>query len=111
MVKNIPNQGDIVWLSLDPIKGHEQKSRRPAFVLTKREYNKATGCFLMCPLTTKRKGYIMEVLRDIDGKNTVILSDQIRYVDFTARKVEYITTVSTEIIAEIKAKIRALIFD
>jgi len=110
MVDKIPDQGDVVWLSLDPVKGHEQRGRRPALVLTKKEYNKATGCFLMCPLTTRRKGYMMEVLCNIDGKNAIILSDQIRCVDFTARKAEYITTVSDEIISEVKAKIRALIF-
>ena len=110
MVDKIPDQGDIVWLSLNPTKGHEQKGRRPVFVLTKKEYNKATGCFLICPLTTKRKGYTTEVLCEVDGKNAVILSDQIRCVDFTARKADHIMTVSTEIISEVKAKIRALIF-
>ena len=80
------------------------------FVLTKKGYNKATGCFLMCPLTTKKKGYMTEVLCEINGKNSVILSDQIRCVDFTARKAEHITTVSDEIILEVKAKIHALIF-
>jgi len=110
MVDKIPDQGDIVWLSLDPVKGHEQRGRRPAFVLTKKEYNKATGCFLVCPLTTKRKGYMTEVLCEIDAKNAVILSDQIRCVDFTARKAEHIATVSAETISEVKAKIRTLIF-
>lgn len=110
MVGKTPDQGDIVWLSLDPAKGHEQKGRRPAIVLTKKEYNRATGCFLMCPLTTKKKGYMTEVLCEVDGKTAVILSDQIRCVDFTMRKAEYITTVSSEILSEVKAKIRALIF-
>ena len=76
----------------------------------KKEYNKATGCFLMCPLTTKRKGYMTEVLCEIDDKIAVILSDQIRCVDFTLRKAEYIATISTEILSEVKAKIHALIF-
>ena len=110
MVNKIPDQGNIVWLSLDPTKGHEQSGRRPVIVITKKEYNRATGCFLMCPITTKRKGYMTEVLCEIDGKGAVILSDQIRYVDFTSRKAEYITTVSAEILSEVKAKIRALIF-
>ena len=110
MVKKIPDQGDVVWLSLDPSKGHEQSGRRPVIVLTKKEYNKATGCFLMCPLTTKKKGYPTEVLCEIDDKTSVILSDQIRYIDFTIRKAEYITTVSSEIMSEVKAKIHALIF-
>ena len=110
MVEKIPDQGDIVWLSLNPTKGHEQRGRRPVVVLTKREYNRATGCFLICPLTRKKKGYMTEVLCEIDDKITVILSDQIRCVDFTLRKAEYITTVSTEILSEVKAKIHTLIF-
>jgi len=64
----------------------------------------------MCPLTTKKKGYMTEVLCEIDKKIAVILSDQIRCADFTMRKAEYITTVSSEIISEVKAKIHALIF-
>lgn len=110
MVKKTPDQGDIVWLSLSPTKGHEQNGRRPALVLTKKEYNKATGCFLMCPLTTKKKGYATEVLCRIGDKEAVILTDQIRCVDFTARKAEYITVISTEILSEVKAKIHTLIF-
>ncbi len=110
MVKKTPDQGDIVWLSLNPTKGHEQSGRRPVVVLTKKEYNKTTGCFLMCPLTTKKKGYMTEVSCEIGDKNAVILSDQIRCVDFTLRKAEYITTVPTEILSEVKAKIHALIF-
>lgn len=51
-----------------------------------------------------------EVLCEVDGKIAVILSDQIRCVDFAIRKAEYITTVSAEILSEVKAKIRALIF-
>lgn len=110
MVKKTPDQGDIVWLSLNPVKGHEQSGRRPVVVLTKKEYNRATGCFLMCPLTTKKKGYVTEVLCEVDNKTAVILSDQVRCVDFISRKAEYITTVSSEIMSEVKAKIHALIF-
>ena len=109
MVKKTPDQGDVMWLSLNPAKGMS-KRRAPRDCSYKKEYNRATGCFLMCPLTTKRKGYMTEVLCNIDNKNAVILSDQIRCVDFTLRKAEYITTVSDEIMSEVKAKIRALIF-
>ena len=110
MVNKIPGPRRCCVAFFKSGKGHEQSGRRPVIVLTKKEYNRATGCFLMCPLTTKRKGYMTEVLCDIDNKNAVILSDQIRCVDFTLRKAEYITTVSTEILSEVKAKIHALIF-
>lgn len=110
MVKKIPDQKDVVWLTLDPALGHEQKGRRPVLVLTKKEYNEATDCHVVCPITTKSKGYTTEVPCVIEGKNSVILSDHIRYVDFKQRKAEYITTVSSETMLEVKTKIQALLF-
>ena len=34
MVKYIPKQGDIVYVDLDPTKGHEQRGTRPAIVIS-----------------------------------------------------------------------------
>lgn len=110
MVKKVPDQGDVVWLTLDPALGHEQKGRRPVLILTKREYNEVTDCHVVCPITTKKKGYTTEVSCNIEGKNSVILSDQIRNVDFRHRKAEYITTVTIETLAEVQSKIRTLLF-
>ncbi len=39
MVDYIPEQGDIVWLTLNPQKGHKQSGRRPAVVLSPSSYN------------------------------------------------------------------------
>lgn len=108
-VKYIPNQGDIVWLNLDPVSGHEQGGRRPVLVITKEVYSKSTNCFLMCPLTTKKKGYLTEVSCVVLGENSIILSDQIRCVDFTKRNMKYIATVSQEIMLEVNSKIKTLI--
>ena len=36
----IPERGDIVWINFDPQSGHEQKGKRPAIVLSPKEYNK-----------------------------------------------------------------------
>jgi len=110
MVKKTFNQGDVVWLTLDPVLGHEQKGRRPALILTKEEYERATDCHVVCPITTKRKGYVTEVLCNLEGNNAVILSDQIRNVDFRHRKAEYIATISLETLGEVQSKIRTLLF-
>ena len=71
-----PNAGDIVWLEFDPQAGHEQAGRRPAVVLTTEAYNKKTSLMICCPLTTKIKGYPFEVLVEIDGVQSAILSDR-----------------------------------
>ena len=37
--KYIPERGDIVWLNFNPQTGHEQKGKRPALVISPKEYN------------------------------------------------------------------------
>jgi len=36
-------QGDIITLSFDPARGHEQKGHRPALVVSNNVYNKKTS--------------------------------------------------------------------
>jgi mRNA interferase MazF len=38
-----PERGDIVWLNFNPQSGHEQKDKRPAVVISPKEYNEKTG--------------------------------------------------------------------
>ena len=84
MVKNkyIREQGDIVWLDFDPAKGHEQKGRRPAFVLSFIKYNKKIGLALFCPITSVVKRYPFETFLISDKINGVILVDQIKSYDW-----------------------------
>lgn len=73
MVKNrnyTPEKGDIVWLNFTPQAGHEQKGRRPALVLSPKEYNSKTGLAIFCPITSKIKGYPFEVL--IKSKKSMV---------------------------------------
>ena len=49
--KYIPEQGDIVYLDLNPTKGHEQKGSRPAIVISNNIFNKNTKMAIVCPIT------------------------------------------------------------
>ena len=53
----IPDRGDLVWLNFDPSTGREQQGRRPAIVLSRLVYNRASDLATMVPITSKRKGY------------------------------------------------------
>jgi mRNA interferase MazF len=110
MPRYLPSRGDVVWLNFDPQAGHEQKGRRPALILSSREYNAPSGLALCCPITSRSKGYPFEVPvspgNEIRG---VILCDQLRNVDWRARKVRFITKASTDCVDEALAKIEALI--
>ena len=105
----IPDRGDIVWINFDPQSGKEQKGKRPGFIISKKEYNKKTGLALVCPITSKRKYYPFEV--NIDNKiEGVILSDQVKSIDWNARKVTFIEKAKPSVIEEVVENISLLIF-
>ena len=104
----IPKAGDIVWLYFDPQAGHEQAGHRPAVVVSPASYNGKTGLMLCCPMTTQVKGYPFEVL--VAGtRPSVVLSDQIKSLDWIARKASHKGQVSPSELAQIREKASALI--
>jgi mRNA interferase MazF len=106
----VPRRGDIVWLSFDPQAGHKQAGRRPAFVLSPESYNRKTGLFLACPITSKVKGYPFEVaLPDGLAVSGVILTDQIKSLDWKVRKAELAASTGDDVSENVLALILPLI--
>lgn len=105
-----PEKGDIVWLEFNPRVGHEQSGIRPALVVSPGEYNRKVGLALFCPITSKAKGYPFEVAVMAGDKiKGVILSDQIKSLDWRKRKAKYITGVGKSVMDEIVSKLSLLI--
>jgi len=86
----IPERGDIVWLTFDPTLGHEQAGRRPAFVMTRKAYNKRTGLMIACPITKKEKGYSGEATIKGTAVIGAALVDQLQSCDWKARRATFI---------------------
>lgn len=108
MTSYVPDAGDIIWLHFDPQAGHEQAGHRPALVLSPAIYNGRTGLLLCCPMTTQIKGYPFEVL--IAGKKTsAVLSDQVKSVDWKARKATRKGSITGSELSEVRRKALALI--
>lgn len=104
----VPEAGDIVWLHFDPQAGHEQAGHRPALVISPSAYNGKTGLMLCCPMTTQIKGYPFEV--SIAGdRPCAALADQVKSLDWVARKASRKGKVSFVEMAEVRAKIFALV--
>ncbi len=104
----VPDVGDIVWLQFDPQAGHEQAGHRPAVVLSPANYNSRAGMILCCPTTTRIKGYPFEVVL-AGNPPSVVLADQVKSQDWRARKATRKGRVSAAELAEVKAKLIALI--
>jgi len=105
----VPDAGDIVWLEFSPQAGYEQAGHRPALVLSPAAYNNKTGTMLCCPMTTQIKGYPFEVIIHAEGVSGAVLSDQVKNLDWRARKAAPKGKASTEELDEVRAKISSLI--
>jgi mRNA interferase MazF len=104
----VPEAGDIVWLHFSPQAGHEQAGHRPALVISPAVYNGRTSLLLCCPMTTQIKGYPFEVV--VAGKRPgAVLADQVKSLDWVARKAKYKGKVTQAELAETRAKIIALV--
>ena len=106
----VPERGDAVWITLDPQAGHEQAGRRPALVLSPSAYNGRVGLALLCPITTQVKGYPFEVRLPaglpVAG---VVGADQVKSLDWRARKVTRIAAVPKEIVTQVVSRLQTLL--
>ncbi len=110
MAPYAPERGDIIWLHFTPQAGHEQVGRRPGLVISPADYNRKVGLALVCPITSKVKGYPFEVELPHGLKTQgAILCDQIRSLDWRARRAEPFCPAPREVIEEATAKILALV--
>ncbi len=106
----IPESGDIIWVDFTPQSGHEQKGRRPALVLSPAIYNAKSGLCLCVPITSKIKGYPFEVALTLE-KPSVVLSDQVKSIDYLARNAEFIKKIDKSTLQEVRSNIMQLLGD
>jgi mRNA interferase MazF len=105
-----PDRGHVIWLDFDPQAGQEQAGRRPAFVLSPGAYNRKVGLALLCPITSRAKGYPFEVaLPEGLGVAGVVLADQIKSLDWRSRRAGFAAEVPEAIIEEVRQKVLALL--
>jgi mRNA interferase MazF len=113
MARYVPEAGDVVWLNFTPQAGSverqvDQAGHRPALVVSPATYNDKTSLMICCPMTTQIKNYPFEVL--IAGEPPgVVLADQVKSLDWRVRRAKRRGAVSAEELADVRAKILAVI--
>ncbi|NBU73233.1 MAG: endoribonuclease MazF [Bacteroidetes bacterium] len=106
----VPDRGDLVWLESTPQVGSEHAGMRPALVISPRAYNAKVGFALFCPVTSRVKGYPFEVaLPNGSGVVGVVLADQLKSLDWSARKAKLIERASVDVLAMVTARILPLL--
>jgi mRNA interferase MazF len=106
----VPERGDIIWLQFNPQAGSEQAGHRPALVISPKAYNQRVGLALVCPITTRVKGYPFEVeLPEGRKAKGAVLCDQIKCLDWKARQATRLESVPADVMDEVTARILALV--
>ena len=62
-----------------------------------------------CPMTTKIKGHPFEVVTEVDGTLSAVLSDQVKSLDWKVRNAKKKGTVTADVMVHVRAKIKALL--
>jgi len=106
----LPDRGSLVWLHFSPQAGSEQAGRRPGIVLTKAAYHQRSRLAVVCPITSREKGWPMEVkLPSGLPVAGVVLVDHVRSVDRDARNMEVVGAAPREVLDEIDARLAPLL--
>ncbi|WP_321777548.1 type II toxin-antitoxin system PemK/MazF family toxin [Sulfurimonas sp.] len=107
----IPQKGDLVILTFDPSAGHEQQGRRPALIISNEVFNRHVGLAIACPITNTERNFPFHVNVDSDKLTGFIMTEQIKSIDYTARKVKFVEKVNDEVMAKVLGIVESVIFD
>jgi mRNA interferase MazF len=111
MAAYIPKQGDIIAITFDPQSGHEQKGRRPAFVVSKDLFNRSTGLAIVCPITNTDHEFPFHIPIPKDSKLTgFIMVEQVKSVDFRSRRAKCIERSNDLLLSEVLSILDACIY-
>lgn len=81
-------QGDIIYVNLDPIQGHEQAGDRPVLILSSQEVANVSNMFIVSPISnTSREFPLYHKLRSTNRTTGKVLLDQTRSLDLRSRGV------------------------
>ena len=86
-------------LNFDPQIGHEQMKRRPALVLSPKEFNAAFGLAYAAPITTKPRGHAFEIPLPAGLRVTgSVMVHQVKSLDWEAREARLADKAPTEVV-------------
>ena len=107
----VPRKGDFIAVSLDPQAGHEQKGRRSALVVSNNLFNKNTGLAVACPITNTDRRFPFHVAVVDDPEVTgVVMVEQVKSLDFRARKAKRIGKASEQLVEEVLSVLGACVY-
>ena len=112
MVNYIPERGHFIRLNFDPQAGHEQMGTRPALVVSQTKFNRKMGFVFVCPIsTTQRKNPFYVPIPGCEAVTGLIMTDQLRSLDYRARQASFISECPGDVIEEVLRRIHPILFE
>lgn len=107
----IPQRGHFIWLNFNPQAGHEQMGNRPALGVSQDAFNQQLGFVYVCPVSnTKRSNPFYVPIPPGLALTGVIMSDQLRTLDYRARQAVYIAECPKLVLQEVLRRIKPILF-
>lgn len=80
-----PARGEIWYVNLDPVRGHEQTGKRPALVISETTFNRGPAKVVaVLPITSKPRGIISHVeIKPPEGSlklTSFVMCEQVRTI-------------------------------
>jgi mRNA interferase MazF len=111
LVDYIPQRGEFIRLNFDPQAGHEQMGNRPALVISHSRFNLKMGFVVVYPISnTQRKNPFYVAIPAGEVVTGVVMSDQLRSLDYRARKASLIGNCPDRILQEVLKRIKPVLF-
>jgi mRNA interferase MazF len=104
MVGGVPTQGDIVMVSADPRKGHEQKGYRPYICLSNKLISDYANIAVFAPISNTSRKYPLYIPLENTATTGSVLLDQLITIDYNARGFKYVETVTPDFLKELLEK-------
>jgi mRNA-degrading endonuclease toxin of MazEF toxin-antitoxin module len=108
-------EGSIVEIDVDDTRGHEQRGRRPALVVSVTTFQEAIGMAVVCPITThggtaSRPRDSLEVaLPPSLAVKGVVLAQQVRTIDLAARNANVLAVCPRATLLAVRARLKTIL--
>lgn len=95
-------QGDIIYVSFDPARGHEERKQRPAVVISNNFYNSKTWMKKVLPITSTESGFPLHVVLP-DGLPVTgeLMLEQERAMDLSRRSFDLVGRLPQDTLEEV----------
>ncbi len=103
-------RGEIYLVSLDPAAGHEQQGTRPVLIVSSNEFNRLNRVPIIVPITSggayaRNAGLAVSLIGAGTRTTGVVLCNQVRALDVTARNGRRLEILPNAFMAEILARL------